>query len=77
MTERDPSLATILPHSYPFILIDKIIEREEGQAIVCLKNITFNENFLQGHFRDNPIIPRGTDYRSNGAGIGADNWLCT
>jgi len=47
----------ILPHSYPFVLIDKIFEFEEGRRIVCLKNVTINEEFFQGHFRDNPIMP--------------------
>lgn len=57
MTGEHPSPAIILPHSYPFILIDKIIEREEGKRIVCLKNVTFNEEFFQGHFKDNPVMP--------------------
>jgi 3-hydroxyacyl-[acyl-carrier-protein] dehydratase len=49
--------ASILPHSYPFVLIDRIIEREEGKSIVCLKNVTCNEEFFLGHFRDNPVMP--------------------
>lgn len=57
MTDRHPSPASILPHSYPFVLIDRIIEREEGKRIVCLKNVTFNEEFFQGHFRDMPVMP--------------------
>lgn len=52
-----PVPARFLPHSYPFILIDKIIERKEGKSIVCLKNVTFNEEFFQGHFRDSPVMP--------------------
>lgn len=47
----------MLPHSYPFVLIDRIIELEEGKRIVCLKNITINERFFQGHFGDNPVFP--------------------
>lgn len=47
----------MLPHSYPFVLIDRIIEFEEDKRIVCLKNITINEKFFQGHFGDNPIFP--------------------
>jgi len=47
----------ILPHSYPFVLIDRIVEREEGKRIVCLKNVTFNEEFFRGHFRENPVMP--------------------
>jgi beta-hydroxyacyl-ACP dehydratase FabZ len=46
-----------LPHSYPFVLIDKILEFEEDRRIVCLKNVTINEEFFQGHFRDNPVMP--------------------
>ncbi len=57
MTEDNPAPASILPHSCPFVLIDRIVEREEGKRIVCLKNVTFNEDFLQGHFRGNPIMP--------------------
>ena len=49
--------AAILPHSYPFVLIDRIVEREEGKSIVCLKNVTLNEEFFVGHFRENPVMP--------------------
>ena len=47
----------ILPHSYPFVLIDRILEFEDGKKIVCLKNVSVNEEFFQGHFRDNPVMP--------------------
>jgi beta-hydroxyacyl-ACP dehydratase FabZ len=57
VTDGYPCSAAILPHSYPFVLIDRIIEREAGKRIVCLKNVTFNEEFFQGHFRDNPVMP--------------------
>ncbi len=57
MTVDYPAPGRVLPHSYPFVLIDKIIEREEGKRIVCLKNVTFNEEFFQGHFRENPVMP--------------------
>ena len=57
MTEKYPLPQAILPHSYPFIFIDRIIEREEGKRIVCLKNVTFNEGFLQGHFKGDPVMP--------------------
>lgn len=57
MTGDYPAPASILPHSYPFVLIDRIIEREEGKRIVCLKNVTFNEEFFQGHFKGNPVMP--------------------
>ncbi len=52
-----PLPITILPHSYPFALIDRIIEIEEGKQIVCLKNVSINEEFFNGHFRKNPVMP--------------------
>ncbi|MGO9614592.1 MAG: 3-hydroxyacyl-ACP dehydratase FabZ [Dissulfurispiraceae bacterium] len=57
MTGECPAPAHLLPHSYPFVLIDKIIEREENKRIVCLKNVTYNEEFFQGHFKGRPIMP--------------------
>lgn len=45
-----------LPHRYPFLLVDKIIELDET-SIVGIKNVTFNESFFQGHFPDEPIMP--------------------
>jgi len=47
----------ILPHSYPFLLVDRIIEMEPGKRIVGIKNVTYNEPFLTGHFPDHPIMP--------------------
>lgn len=47
----------ILPHRYPFLLIDKITEMEEGRTITGIKNVTVNEPFFQGHFPGNPIMP--------------------
>lgn len=47
----------ILPHRYPMLLIDKVIEMEEGKRIVAVKNVTANEPFFQGHFPSNPIMP--------------------
>jgi beta-hydroxyacyl-ACP dehydratase FabZ len=57
MTDLNTLPATILPHSYPFVLIDKIIEFEKGIRVACLKNVTVNEEFFQGHFKDNPVMP--------------------
>lgn len=57
MTGQHPSPLSILPHSYPFLMIDRIMEREKGKQIVCLKNVTINEEFFQGHFRENPVMP--------------------
>src|SRR6266481_7240968 len=47
----------ILPHRYPFLLIDRVIELERKKRIVALKNVTFNEPYFQGHFPDKPIMP--------------------
>lgn len=47
----------ILPHRYPFLLIDRIIEIIPGEKIVALKNVTINEPFFQGHFPGVPIMP--------------------
>jgi 3-hydroxyacyl-[acyl-carrier-protein] dehydratase len=46
-----------LPHRYPFLLIDRIIELEPNVKAVGLKNVTINEPFFQGHFPDQPIMP--------------------
>lgn len=47
----------ILPHRYPFLLVDRILSMELGQHIVGLKNVTVNEPFFAGHFPHNPIMP--------------------
>lgn len=47
----------ILPHRYPFLLIDRVVEMERKQRIVAIKNVTINEPFFQGHFPDFPIMP--------------------
>lgn len=47
----------IIPHRYPMLLVDKIIELEEGKKIVGIKNLTINEQFFQGHFPENPVMP--------------------
>src|SRR5580765_8052641 len=47
----------ILPHRYPFLLIDRVVELERKKRIVAIKNVTFNEPFFQGHFPDKPIMP--------------------
>jgi beta-hydroxyacyl-ACP dehydratase FabZ len=47
----------ILPHRYPFLLVDRITELEPGKKIKGIKNVTINEPFFQGHFPDNPIMP--------------------
>lgn len=47
----------ILPHRYPFLLIDKIVALEEGKKITAIKNVSGNEEFFQGHFPGMPIMP--------------------
>ena len=47
----------ILPHRYPFILVDRILELDPGKRVVGVKNITINEPYFQGHFPDYPIVP--------------------
>jgi 3-hydroxyacyl-[acyl-carrier-protein] dehydratase len=46
-----------LPHRYPFLLIDKVIESEDDKYLSALKNVTVNEPFFQGHFPGQPIMP--------------------
>jgi UDP-3-O-[3-hydroxymyristoyl] N-acetylglucosamine deacetylase/3-hydroxyacyl-[acyl-carrier-protein] dehydratase len=47
----------LLPHRYPFLLVDRVVEFEAGKRIVGLKNVTINEPFFQGHFPGHPIMP--------------------
>jgi len=46
-----------LPHRYPFLLVDRVLELEPGDRIVALKNVTINEPFFQGHFPGKPVMP--------------------
>lgn len=47
----------IIPHRYPMLLIDQVVECEAGSHAVALKNVTTNEPFFQGHFPDRPVMP--------------------
>jgi 3-hydroxyacyl-[acyl-carrier-protein] dehydratase len=47
----------VIPHRYPFLLVDKIIEHIPGKKAVGVKNVTMNEPFFQGHFPDYPVMP--------------------
>ena len=47
----------LLPHRYPFLLVDRILEGEKGKSMVGLKNVSMNEPFFQGHFPSEPIMP--------------------
>ena len=57
MTNPYPPPGTLLPHAYPFLMIDKIVELEENKRVVCLKNVSGNEEFFIGHFKGNPVMP--------------------
>jgi 3-hydroxyacyl-[acyl-carrier-protein] dehydratase len=46
-----------LPHRYPFLLIDRVVEVKAGESIVAYKNLSVNEPFFDGHFPDNPVFP--------------------
>lgn len=46
-----------LPHRYPFLLIDRVIDIEMGQSLVAIKNVTANETFFMGHFPEQPVMP--------------------
>ena len=50
-------IQAILPHRYPFLLVDRIIEYEPGKRVVGIKNVTLNEPFFQGHFPGAPVMP--------------------
>ena len=46
-----------LPHRYPFLLVDRVVECEPGKRLLAIKNVTYNEPFFQGHFPHKPIMP--------------------
>jgi 3-hydroxyacyl-[acyl-carrier-protein] dehydratase len=46
-----------LPHRYPFLLVDRVLELEKGKRILALKNVTINEPFFEGHFPHRPVMP--------------------
>jgi 3-hydroxyacyl-[acyl-carrier-protein] dehydratase len=50
-------IMSFLPHGYPFLLIDRILEIEPGKRIVGIKNVTYNEPYFPGHFPGRPIMP--------------------
>ncbi|MCD6454920.1 MAG: 3-hydroxyacyl-ACP dehydratase FabZ [Candidatus Aminicenantes bacterium] len=54
---RIEDIINLLPHRYPFLLVDKVKEIEDGKRIVGIKNVTINEAFFQGHFPGRPIMP--------------------
>mgnify|MGYP002512388025 FL=1 len=50
-------IQAILPHRYPFLMVDRILEVEEGKRAVGMKNVTINEDFFNGHFPGYPVMP--------------------
>lgn len=46
-----------LPHRYPFLLIDRVLEAEKEKSLVAIKNVTYNEPFFEGHFPNRPVMP--------------------
>ena len=50
-------IQSILPHRYPFLLVDKIVEFEDNKRCVGIKNVSINEEFFQGHFPGRPVMP--------------------
>ncbi|GGN50075.1 MULTISPECIES: 3-hydroxyacyl-ACP dehydratase FabZ [Oceanobacillus] len=50
-------IKAIIPHRYPFLLVDKIVEMDEAKRVVGIKNVTINEPFFQGHFPEYPVMP--------------------
>jgi 3-hydroxyacyl-[acyl-carrier-protein] dehydratase len=50
-------LMTMIPHRYPFLLIDRLVEVRRNHSAVGIKNVTVNENFFQGHFPGHPVMP--------------------
>ena len=57
MTLDIQEILGLLPHRYPFLLIDRIVEFERTKRLVAIKNVTINEPFFEGHFPDYPIMP--------------------
>jgi 3-hydroxyacyl-[acyl-carrier-protein] dehydratase len=57
MTMEITDIIRYLPHRYPFLLVDRVLELEEGVRVVAIKNVTMNEPFFPGHFPHHPIMP--------------------
>ena len=51
------AIQKLLPHRYPFLLVDRVLDFESASHIRCIKNVTFNEPFFQGHFPGQPVMP--------------------
>lgn len=51
------AIKNTLPHRYPFLLVDRVLDFEAGKSLVGIKNVTVNEPFFQGHFPEKPVMP--------------------
>jgi 3-hydroxyacyl-[acyl-carrier-protein] dehydratase len=51
------AIMKLLPHRYPFLLVDRVLEIEQGSYAIGVKNVTINDNFFPGHFPQRPIMP--------------------
>ena len=54
---EQPEIQALLPHRYPFLLVDRVLELDPDRRIVGIKNVTVNEPFFQGHFPGRPVMP--------------------
>jgi 3-hydroxyacyl-[acyl-carrier-protein] dehydratase len=58
MAEMDiGEIMKYLPHRYPMLLIDRVLEMQRGQSLVAIKNVSYNEPYFQGHFPNRPVMP--------------------
>ncbi|HJO04156.1 MAG TPA: 3-hydroxyacyl-ACP dehydratase FabZ [Acidobacteriota bacterium] len=57
MTVDISGIMAVLPHRYPFLLVDRIVEFNPGERVVGIKNVTMNEPYFAGHFPGNPVMP--------------------
>ena len=57
MTMDIEAIKEVLPHRYPFLMVDRIIELVPGEKVVAIKNVTANEEFFNGHFPQRPVMP--------------------
>ena len=51
------AIRNLLPHRYPFLLVDRVVEFSAGQSLVAIKNVSINEPYFQGHFPEKPVMP--------------------
>jgi len=58
MAEMDiGEILKYLPHRYPMLLIDRVVEFQHGESLVAIKNVSYNESYFQGHFPNRPVMP--------------------